>query len=637
MSAIWGTISFSHEIPTNIDSIMKTPYQQKCKIDTYHSEQYQNCYMGCGIQHITKESVHERLPIVDHDKHFILTADCIIDNRTELMQTLSISDTSMPDGDLIYCAYQKWGIDCVNHLRGLFSIAIWEEQTKTLYLVSDHVSSRCLYYYRHEDTVTFSTLLTPILALYPELPLNELYCMDYLAAPTLIPTVVVHETPYQNVYKLPHATILTITEKNIQQSTYWSPAEPLADCDCKTANEYGSYFRKLLTDCVSDAIRTNGEIGIALSSGLDSSSVGTIAADLLQPNTKNLFAYTYVPFEEVKENTAHQIYNETKDVEAIIAMHPNILPHFLCNEGKNAIESIPDGLNTLEIPYKAFVNYPNLDEIYAHAAKAGCRIVLSGQFGNSTISYGNMDPIFYDLYHKKHYLKLLKSMNNLAVHMKIPRRKFLLSYLRYLHKISLEWKHYKTDYKLYNSFLSDDFIKRYPLQERFDMGQMHIFSDLPNTQSGYQEQLICFSGCTYMGEWETKIGLKHGIVLRDPTKDSRMVRFCYHLPYDLFAYKGTTKWLIRGNMKDMIPQHIINNWNRHGIQNDDWNIRIARDWDTLKPLYIEALKSDAIRRYIDSEQVLSLINEKEFSPLTHDMNSSVYLFSAYILALFMQK
>ena len=169
------------------------------------------------------------------------------------------------------------------------------------------------------------------------------------------------------------------------------------------------------------------------------------------------------------------------------------------------------------------------------------------------------------------------------------------------------------------------------------MGQMHIFSDLPNMQSGYQKQLICFSGCTYMGEWETKIGLKHGIVLRDPTKDSRMVRFCYHLPYEFFAYKGTTKWLIRGNMKDMIPQHILNNWNRHGIQNDDWNIRIARDWDTLKPLYIEALKSDAIRRYIDSEQVLSLINEKEFSPLTHDMNSSVYLFTAYILALFMRK
>ncbi len=637
MSAIWGTLSYKTELNHNIDTIMQAPYHQQCKIDAYQSKQLHNCYMGCGIQHITKEASSEQLPIIDSERNFILTTDCILDNRSELMDTLSVTDLDIPDGTLVYLSYLKWGIDCVKHFRGLFTLAVWEEQTKTLYLANDQVSARCLYYYRCQDQVTFSTLIAPILVLHPEITINEMYCMDYLAAPSLIPTVVVPETPYTDVYKLPQATILTISEAEITQRTYWTPADPFSDCKCQTADEYGSYFRKLLTDCVSDAIHTNQEVGIALSSGLDSSSVGTIAADLIKPENKSLYAYTYVPSEKVSENNKHKIYNETKDVKAIAAMHTNILPHFLCNEGRNAMESIPDGLKTLEIPYKAFVNYPNLNEIYSEASKKGCRVVLSGQFGNSTISYGNIDPIFYDLYRKRKYASLFQCLKRFAEHMRIPKKKFIPSYLMYLHQLMKKSKKTKqcADYQLYHPFLSDSFKEKYPLKERFDQGHMHLFSDLPNTQDGYRQQLIWLSGCTYMGEWETKLGLKHGIVLRDPTKDIRLLSFCYHMPYEFFAYQGTTKWLIRENMKDMLPSYILENWDRHGIQNDDWDIRITRDWNTLGTIYSDAIASAELSSYLNTEMILSIVHADDFSFEALDMNTQVYLSTAYILSYFM--
>ena len=633
MSAIWGNLSFSGNFPDNIDTLMRAPYETKCKIDRIESLTAAPCYFACGIQYITEEAAQEVLPFHDKENNVILTADCHLDNRSELLTELALTDRTVSDGKLIHLAYLKWGIDCVKHLRGLFSLAIWDGRSQTLYLVSDHTSARCLYYYHTKDGVTFSTLLAPISALHKEIVPNELYLMDYLAAPLLLPTIVVEETPYAGVYKLPPATILKFSGETVTKTTYWTPAEPLPAFHCKSAKEYGSYFRALLTDCVKDAIRTGGKVGIALSSGLDSSSVGTIAADLLREQNKTMFAGTYIPYEKVPANTAHKIYNESDDVKSIIAMHPNIVPHFLCNEGKNALASVDDGLETLEIPYKAFVNYPNLQEIYSLAQAEGCRVMLSGQMGNSTISYGNMDPIFYHLYKKRKYTTLLKWLTNLAVHMKLPRRKFIPSYLRYLRDVAKEYKRgISTDYTLLNPYLSATFTKEYPTKERFDLGHMEFFSPLPNTSEIYHDQLCFLGGSTYMGEWETKIGLKHGILLRDPTKDIRILSFCYHLPYRYFAYKGTTKWLIRGNMKDMLPPHILNQWDRHGKQNEDWYLRILRDFDTIKPHFETLLQTPGLQKYIDTEKVLKQLAEQASSSALPDVNTRLHLFITYVFA-----
>lgn len=636
MSAIWGTISFHNTPPDSVDSIMQKPYRDNYKIDRYQSAFYKNCYMGCGIQHITAESRTERLPILDNDKDILITTDCILDNREELISDLSLHDESMPDGELVYLSYLKWGIDCVKHFRGLFTLAVWEQRTKTLYLANDPLSTRCLYYYRTTNEVTFSTLLAPITALHTDITQNELYLMDFLAAPLLIPNVVDNETPYLNVHKLLPATILTITENELTETTYWTPDSPLPDFNCKTAEEYGKYFRQLITNCVADAIRTDSNVGIALSSGLDSSTVGTIAADLLQSKDKNLFAGTYVPYESAPQNTKNHIYNETADVNEIVKMHPNILPHFLCNEGKNALDSIPDGIRTVEIPYKAFVNYPNLCEIYQKAAEADCRVVLSGQMGNSTISYGNMDPVFFDLYLKKKYIYLLKCLNNLAKHMKISRKQFIPSYLKYLKDCSKKAKKTTPEYSIDNPYLSDVFKKYYPLTERFNLGKMYNFSELPYSQKHYRQLLFSIPGACYMGEWETKIGLKYGILLRDPTKDIRILSFCYHLPYHIFAWRGTTKWLIRGNMKDMLPQYILNNFDRHGIQNVDWYIRIARDWDRIKTQWQADLINPQIQYYINTEAILSLINSPDFSISALNDSNRIYLFTIYFITQYLK-
>lgn len=636
MSAIWGKVLWEEQPQQDIDTLMTKCYRENYKIDRFGVAETTHCYMGCGIQYIYPTAEKECLPIRTESGNILFNADIVLDNRKELAQELQL-DITCSDGDIAFRAYQTWGIDCVKKFLGLFTIAIWDNTKKEVVLASDQLSSRCLYYKPDETGVVFSTLLEAILQQDSSIKINEQYIKDYLAAPLLQPNVVAEETPYQGVYKLPQATILTITKDGSKSYKYWSPEEPLADCHCTNAEEYGTYFRNLLTTCVTDAIGGTDRKGIALSSGLDSSSVGTIAADLLKEKNEVLYAYTYVPEDKVDQNTKKNIYNETEDVKKIVAMHDNIIPHFMCNHGKNAISSIEEGLDTLEIPYKAFVNYPSLREIYEEASKEGCRIILTGQTGNSTISYGNADPIFFDLLDKKKYLTLLRALNRFAVHMRIPRRKFLISYWNYLIKLKKTRKTEEIIFDLENPFLTDDFLETYPLQERFLRGRLDLLAGGPVGQKDYQERLCEFPGCTYLGEWETKLGLKYGVLLRDPTRDRRIVQFCYHMPYEYFAYQGMTKWLIRGNMKDMLPKSILNNWDRHGVQNNDWLRRVERDWKQLKSLVEEAIACEEAEQYIDAEKVMKLIGEEGFQPTQMDASIAVYLFSTYIAALFVKK
>ena len=86
---------------------------------------------------------------------------------------------------------------------------------------------------------------------------------------------------------------------------------------------------------------------------------------------------------------------------------------------------------------------------------------------------------------------------------------------------------------------------------------------------------------TYLGEFETKMGLKYGVVLRDPTADIRMISFCYHMPYKYFAYNGVPRWLVRNNFQEELPNNIVNNWMRYGVQNADCFIRMKREWKRI--------------------------------------------------------
>ena len=45
------------------------------------------------------------------------------------------------DTEVILAAYDRWGVDCLDHLRGMFAFAIWDERRKKLFCARDRFGS----------------------------------------------------------------------------------------------------------------------------------------------------------------------------------------------------------------------------------------------------------------------------------------------------------------------------------------------------------------------------------------------------------------------------------------------------------------------------------------------------------------
>lgn len=614
---------------------MQQSFQKNCKIDRYSHKQEENIFMGCGIQYLTKESCGEILPYTSGNHDFLLTADCLLDNREELLALLQLP-ASTPDGTLMAQAYSRFGISCLEHFRGLFAMAVYDFTKKVLYLAADQMASRCLYYYVSKDHAAFSTLSSAICEAFPEIPANPLFLKDFLTAPGLAPNISPEDTPYRGMYKLKPGTCLEITSHKITEHTYWTPANEASPFSGSrfSAARYGRAFRQLYSDCVRDALRCNGEVGICLSSGLDSASVGALAATHLQQERRNLYTYTYVPYETPQpDNNRDHVTDETADVQKILDMYPNMRPHFLNNHGKNCLEDLKEELTVTEIPFKAYANLPNLTEIYREASVSGCKVLLTGQAGNSTVSYGYIDDILCHVYRRKHYVTFLYRLNRYAKHVKESRKSALRSCIRYYNAAIRQEQNFtgaESESKIDNPFVTPGILTDYPMTERHTQYAPSRTPGFPMAESDYRSWVWFAPFLTYIGELETKMGLHYGLILRDPTRDSRMVNFCYHLPYEIFAWQGTPRWLIRGNFRDLLPTSLLDQWMRYGVQNSDYYVRIQRDWQTLLPELEKELTASSVS-YCSKDTIQAFLEQYRDELPDRAETEFMYLCFVYVL------
>ena len=78
------------------------------------------------------------------------------------------------------------------------------------------------------------------------------------------------------------------------------------------------------------------------------------------------------------------------------------------------------------------------------------------------------------------------------------------------------------------------------------------------------------------GMYETKDGLYNGIVVRDPSKDKRMIELCLRMPFKSNAWNGVDRRLIREYLADIVPDSIRLIDNRRGRQSGDAVYRYER-------------------------------------------------------------
>lgn len=586
--------------------------------DSVGSWQGEQIFLGCHAQYITPESMRENLPYHDKSFELAITADAIIDNRTELFDKLAIQPSSrndVTDSQLILHAYQKWGHKCPEYLIGDFAFVIWDGKRQELFCAVDHTGTRSFYYYRSTGLFAFSTLINPLFAL-PEITKkhSETWIADFLAMPCVMHQLDPELTLYQDIFLLPAGHHLTVRPDRMVKQVYWK-AKTKPKIKLKSDTEYEAALLDVLSEAVRCRLRSVRPVAVMMSGGLDSTSVACLAARELAQKGQRLLAFTAVPMSGYRDwLPVGNLADESAYVEAVREYVGNIDVVYCRSEGKHPLSDTERILATLEQPYKIFENMYWNDSILAAARERNIGVVLNGGAGNLTVSWGSLEPYLLYLFRTGRWNSLFREVKPVLKGKRHPLR-----ILRQLMVMLLPYEVQKIIYQIREpdrlktimslSPINPDFAHDASVEKRFRrFGYDPLFIDHLDSRESRVKMLgpDLFS---HMGPINTKLDMAYGMIERDPTMDKRVIEFCLSVPEQQFIRDGNYRYLLRRAMAGLLPEKVRLNTSERGLQSADWAQRIQPLWPAILAEIEDIGTLENERKYLNLEKIKNALDE----------------------------
>jgi asparagine synthase (glutamine-hydrolysing) len=509
----------------------------------------------------TPEAQSERLPRIDASSGLAFTAAARVDNRRELISNLALDGRSsvISDGELVLQAYRRWGEDCVARIYGDWSFAAWQSVERKLFLARDHFGNTALYYYADAHIFAFASTRQALLVLnLTPIELDELYLAQLLIS---WPAYHGERTIHKPIRRLPPAHCLTVTPIRLAVRQYWRLEDtPTLQLRCR--EDYVEAFREVFDEAVCARLRApdldssaakKNKIAITLSGGLDSGSVTATAARELRKTSQGLTAFTSVPLFDTCSYVSQDFGDELPFARATAQFAGNVDLQLVTGVELTPIQAIRRFLRINREPVHAAGNAYWLLELEQAAQLQGYRILLTGQLGNAGISWkGDVfsQPLTFQLrqmgWYKWGKEKLKRTM---------PSGLLIIYQRRRLEQQA--W--YRS------SAIHPDFACRLQLLER----RLND-PDERTERTSLEQRSFILPGRSSNGALHARIGAAHGLEIRDPTGDARVLAFTFSVPDHIFIdpATGLNRWLIRAAMKDRLPDEVRLN-RRRGRQAGD--------------------------------------------------------------------
>ena len=215
-------------------------------------------------------------PLTNEDRSLWLTFNGEIYNYKDLRKTLEARGHTLRtagDGETILHLYEDHGLSFVDHLRGMFAVAIWDSRLQRLVLARDRLGVKPLYYARVGNRLAFASETKAILRV-PFVP-RELNG-EALAAFMNYSTVPGPHTCFTSIERVMPGHVATFDRNGFVSRGYW-------DLDYShqrswKPGELLSEVEAALLDAVRLRLVSDVPVGLFLSGGIDSSVVAGMAS-----------------------------------------------------------------------------------------------------------------------------------------------------------------------------------------------------------------------------------------------------------------------------------------------------------------------------------------------------------------------
>ena len=467
---------------------------------------------------------------------------------------------SRTDTEVILALYKKYGKNCLNHLRGMFAFAIWDEKNKTLFCARDRFGKKPFKYYFDGENFIFASELKAILSLKKiKREIDWEAIDDYL----ILQYVPHPKTGFKNIFKLPQANYLEIKNNKIKIERYWdlNYSNKLDLTEQKWCEKLENKF----DESVKLRMISDVPLGAFLSGGVDSSAI--VAFMSKYADRVKTFS---IGFKEKK-------YNEL-NFAGIVAKKYNTDHHELIIEPKN-ISLIKKLVYQYEEPYADPSQLSTF--LLAEFAKKYVTVALNGDGGDE--NFGGYDK--YEKHLIAKYLQILPFKNQSAKVVKFIDKNIYSSFLLYKTNLFLKtlnqkvWQrhlnytHYFDTYAKEN-FYTDDFKEKLKKHSTFE-----FFKELMKNKTNleYLDQIFYLDFNSYVPDnLMVKVDIAtmaNSLESRSPLLDHEFVELVAKIPRNLKIRKirEERKYIFKKMLKKYLPNKILYRKKMgFGLPIDDW-------------------------------------------------------------------
>jgi asparagine synthase (glutamine-hydrolysing) len=431
--------------------------------------------------------------------------------------------TTSSDTEVVLRGYLHWGTALAERLNGMYAFAIWDARDQKLVMIRDRMGIKPFYFYRTSDGVLFGSEPKAILAN----PLaNRSVDADGLRE-ILAYSFTPRHAIWSDMQQAEPGTVVTVDVDGVRERTYWRlQTRPHTDDVDTTVGR----VRELLDDIVRRQLVADVPRCVLLSGGLDSGTLTALAAAHLGDERVRTFA---VDFMGQAENFKPDDLRDTPDAPYIkemvehvgsehadIVLNPKELADPEIRKAALIARDMPMGLGDMDFSlYLLF-----------KAIRERSTVALSGESADET--FGG--------YKHMHIPQIQQAPTFPWIAVSVgPFDKDATGLNPELvSRLTLE--EYRRD--KYESAVAE--VERLDTEDDFEY-RMRIMIYLHQTR--FMRSLL---------DRKDRMSMAVGLEVRVPFCDHRIAEYVYNAPWSMKTYDGQEKSLLRGAVKDMLPESV---------------------------------------------------------------------------------
>ncbi len=308
-------------------------------------------------------------PMWNEQKTVVIVYNGEIFNYRELKSAERMNCRTGTDTEVILKLYEKYGIDCVKLLRGMFAFGLYDTKTKTWHLARDGSGIKPLFISTVDGKLHFASEMRSLMAGLPQKPALNLRALSQYLRLQYVPGP---ETLCEGISSLPRGTILSFNEgKEVRKHFETALTPPTYG----SKQEFSENFPELMDLCVRDHLVSDKPLGIFLSGGMDSSIV---LHHMNHHAAKPIKTFT-IRF-DARDNEDKARFNRDADLAKLTSVHYGTDHHEILLTAEECRKVYRDSARASDQPNADSVAMAQY--VMAREAKKHVDVVLSGAGGD---------------------------------------------------------------------------------------------------------------------------------------------------------------------------------------------------------------------------------------------------------------